>query len=143
MIGMSVNKAKGLFFDSKAVIRQTDKATRRVLSKFGAFVRTRARSSIRKRKRPSAPGQPPSSHTGLLKRFIYFVLEPSRKSVVIGPTKLNKPGGIPEVLEYGGRSRPRPKARRVVYAARPTMRPAFEAERPQLPSLWRDSIRKG
>lgn len=57
--------AKGNFFDRKAVLAAVDKATLRVLSKFGAFVRRRAKSSIRKRKKASPPGQPPSSHSGL------------------------------------------------------------------------------
>jgi len=51
---------KQMFFDTKAVMRATDKATRRVLSKFGAFVRRSARSSIRKRKRTSAPASRPA-----------------------------------------------------------------------------------
>ena len=40
-----------LFFDSKKVRRSVDRATRRVLSRFGSFVRRTARSSIRKRKK--------------------------------------------------------------------------------------------
>jgi len=63
---------KQLFFDSPKVVRAVDRTTRRVLSKFGAFVRRTARSSIRKRKRISEPGSPPSSHSGLLKKFIFF-----------------------------------------------------------------------
>jgi hypothetical protein len=83
-----------------------------VLSKFGAYVRTAAKSSIRKRKRASAPGSPPSSHTGLLKRFIYFGYDTAARSVVIGPVPLNQVsftedmrpvrGTVPESLEYGG-----------------------------------------
>jgi hypothetical protein len=37
------------FFDRKAVINAVDKAELRVLKKFGAFVRRRSRSSIRKK----------------------------------------------------------------------------------------------
>ena len=62
---------KQLFFDRQAVISKVDAATRRVLSKFGAFVRRSAKSSIRKLKKPAPPGHPPSSHTGLLKKFIF------------------------------------------------------------------------
>ncbi len=64
MIGMRVDKR--MFFDRKRVVDATDRATRRVLSKFGAFVRQTARRSIRRRRSVSQPGQPPSSHTGLL-----------------------------------------------------------------------------
>jgi len=68
---------KQLFFDSPKVVRAVDRTTRRVLSKFGAFVRRTARSSIRKRKRISEPGSPPSSHSGLLKKFIFFGYDPT------------------------------------------------------------------
>lgn len=112
MIGLSVNQAKGLFFDRARVVSAVSKAERRVLSKFGAFVRTRARSSIRTRKKASQPGRPPSSHTGILKGYLFFAYEPSRRSVVIGPAKTNQvffrmdgtpvTGLVPEVLEYGG-----------------------------------------
>jgi ribosomal 50S subunit-associated protein YjgA (DUF615 family) len=80
-------KVKSSFFDRKIVIDAMDRAARNVLSKFGAFVRQRAKSSIRQRKRASDPGKPPSSHTGVLKDFIFFGYEADRQSVVIGPTK--------------------------------------------------------
>ena len=139
---------KQLFFDTKAVRSKLDAATRRVLSKFGAFVRRGARSSIRKRKRISTPGEPPSSHTGLLRRFIFFGYDPRQRSVVIGPARLNqKIGNAPAALEYGGTStvieglRGKRKKRRVRMAARPYMGPAFETEKPKLPAMWRDSVR--
>lgn len=112
MMGFRVDQAKGMFFDRKAVVDAVDRATRSVLSKFGAFVRRSAKSSIRQRKRSSTPGDPPSSHTGILKRFIYFGYDRFRRSVVIGPTIANmvsftenmRPtyGTIPHILEYGG-----------------------------------------
>jgi hypothetical protein len=110
MIGLRLDKS--WFFDRPKVQRAVGDATRRVLSKFGAFVRTAARHSIRKRKAVSQPGNPPSSHTGLLRNRIYFAYDPARQSVVIGPTPINqvtfdrdiKPvsGIVPEILEYGG-----------------------------------------
>ena len=142
-IGFKIDRAKGLFFDSRAVLSRTDRATRRVLSRFGAFVRQRARSSIRKRRRISRPGEPPSSHVGLVRRFLFFVFEPSRSSVVIGPAQLNRGDeDALDMLEHGGRTvrRVGGRRRRVTYRARPFMGPAFEAEQPQLPALWRDSI---
>lgn len=102
-LGFKVDAAKALFFDRAAVTGAVDKATRKVLSRFGAFVRRRARSSIRKRKKVSQPGQPPSGRTGLLKRLLFFAFEPRRQSVVIGPAALN--GGYgdgAEMLEHGG-----------------------------------------
>jgi len=151
MIGFDI---KRMFFDRTAVRNKTDKATRRVLSKFGAFVRQTAKRSIRKRKRASRPGQPPSSHTGLLKRFIFFGFDVARRSVVIGPVRLTqKTGDVPHVLEYGGTVRPlsrlsaaQRRARRPSSAAtrrrpRPFMGPAMEKEKHQLPALWRNSVK--
>ncbi|GIW81494.1 MAG: hypothetical protein KatS3mg105_3301 [Gemmatales bacterium] len=144
--GFRVDSAKSLFFDRKKVIDAVDRATRRNLSKFGAFVRRRARSSIRKRKRGvSSPGNPPFSHTGLLKNFIFFAYQPDRRSVIIGPAKLNKRGDIPHILEFGGNqtvfNRRDNTRMRVFIQARPYMRPAFEKELEKLPSLWANSVR--
>jgi hypothetical protein len=97
-------RVKQFFFDKAKVIRAVDKARRAVLSKAGAFIRTTARRSLRRRKGPAPPGQPPHSHTGLLKRFLFFAYEPASDSVVIGPARLNKPGAAPRVLEHGGKT---------------------------------------
>jgi len=142
MIGFDVKK---LFFDRAAVTSRVDQASRRVLSRFGAFVRRTAKGSIKKRKAASRPGTPPSSHTGLLKRFIFFAYEPALRSVVIGPMRLNQRnrGDAPSLLEYGGRTTlvRRDKELRRTYRPRPYMGPAFEKERPKLPDMWRGSIK--
>ena len=133
-------KVKQLFFDSPKVLKAVDKTTRKALSRFGAFVRRTARGSIRKRKKTSAPGKPPTSQTGLLKRFIFFSYEPSRKSVVIGPMRLTGPdrGDAPSALEHGGTATV--DNTKVTVRPRPFMGPAFEKEKPNLPRLWKDSI---
>lgn len=90
------------------------KARRRILSKAGAWVRTAARSSLRRRKKPSQPGTPPSVHAessarATLKK-IYFAYDPPNDSVVIGPEKLNQVNfniagvrtSVPNVHEFGG-----------------------------------------
>ncbi|MGH9174994.1 MAG: hypothetical protein ACRD1H_11590 [Vicinamibacterales bacterium] len=140
---MKLQQAKGLFFDRRAVTGAADKGTRKVLSKFGAFVRQSARSSIRKRKSISQPGQPPSSHTGLLKRNIVFVFSPETRSVVIGPILLNKNTDAPRLLEHGDSVVGRKRKRRVrmTYRARPFMGPAFDREQQKLPALWRNSVK--
>jgi len=142
MIRFEITK---LFFDKKAVRDKVDAGTRRVLSKFGAFVRRTARSSIRKRKKTSQPGSPPSSHTGLLKKFIFFGYEPAKRSVVIGPVRLSQKGRgeAPSLLEYGGSTKVehRGKRKRAKVRPRPFMGPAFEKEQPKLPAMWRDSVR--
>jgi len=143
---MITMRTKLLFFDSPRVQGAMDAATRRALSKAGAFIRTRAKSSIRKRKAVSRPGKPPSSHTGHLKRRIFFAADPVAESVVIGPTPYRE-GEAPSVLEFGEVvNRPterRGKKRRMVYRKRPFMGPALEAEAPNLPSYWRNGIRGG
>jgi hypothetical protein len=141
MIGMVT---KAMFFDTRAVTSRVDPATRRVLSKFGAFVRTGARHSIRKRKAISQPGDPPSSHVGLLRKLIYFGYDGTRKSVVIGPTPLHGTVEAPPLLEYGGRTRLKGRKGKAVMAtfrARPFMGPAFEREKPKLPAMWAGSVR--
>ena len=143
MIGMKINQAKGLFFDRTAVTGAAERAERKILSRFGAFVRCGARSSIRRRKSVSQPGSPPTSHTGLLKRNIFFVYEPQRSNVVIGPILLNKATDAPALLEHGGNVTRRRRKKRVrrTYRPRPFMGPAFEREKPKLPQMWRDSVR--
>jgi hypothetical protein len=148
-----VEQFKATFFDSPKVLRAVDRAMRRQLSKFGAFVRRRQKSSIRKRKRVSAPGSPPSSHSGLLRQFIFFGYEHEKKAVVSGPALLNgrRSGGvvpasgtIPELLEYGGAARiirPRRPARSVYYRPRPSARPARDAELPKFLASLKDSVR--
>ena len=141
MIGITT---KATFFDRKAVTGAVDRTTRRVLSKFGAFVRTGARSSIRKRRAVSAAGQPPSSHAGLLKKLIYFGYEPTRKSVVIGPTPLHGTAKAPPLLEEGGtvdRRDRKGRRRRLRYRARPFMGPALKRELPKLPAMWAGSVK--
>ncbi len=154
--GVDLSNLKKNFFDRKAVMDAADKATRKVLSKFGAFVRTRSRTSIKKTDRVSAPGSPPSSHDPhLLRSFILFSYEPLRRSVVIGPAKVGgKIGNAPQALEEGGDSEAwesfwvgagpgRQRRRRLVKTtvrARPFMVPAFNAELPGVPALWANSI---
>ena len=143
MIGLDFKAAKEGFFDRQKILDSVDAATRRVLSKFGAFVRTRARTSIRKRKGTSAPGSQPYSHVGTLRELIFFSYDREAQSVVIGPTLASDPTGAPENLEYGGAADlpEGRKSRRVKIKPRPFMGPAFEAEKPGLPAMWKDSVR--
>lgn len=137
-----LGELKAGFFDTEAVRRQLDRAARAALSKFGAFVRTRARTSVRKRKAVSAPGGPPSSHEGSLRKLILFAFDPARKSVVIGPARFKR-GEAPPLLEYGGTvvRQTRDGPRRMVYRPRPFIGPAAAAELPRLGSLIRSAVR--
>lgn len=143
MIGLRLSQTKALFFDRQKVQSAVSRAERRVLSKFGSFVRQDSKQRIRRRKRSSSPGESPTNRTGLLKRHIYFVFSPETRSVVIGPVLLNRSTGAPETLEHGGETTIETKRRqliRVEIEARPFMGPAFQQELPKLPALWRDSV---
>jgi len=167
LIGFKAAKAN--FFNVDTVAKAVDKANKGRLSMFGAFVRTRAKTSIKKagsdREAPkvrnaqgrlvfrklksSQPGKPPFSRTGLLKQFIYFSFDPAKRSVVIGPTLINKPSGAPETLEYGGtvdlpswfKGDDGKPIGRAGIEARPYMQPAFDEEKRGLPKLWKDSVK--
>jgi hypothetical protein len=145
-IGMrSISQAKAGFFDRAAVIGAVDAMSRRVLSKFGAYVRQSARTSIRKRKAASAVGSPPSSHVGLLRKFILFSWDAEKRSVVIGAALLNGRAyrDTPSVLEYGGRAMRRNRSGPYVatYKPRPFMGPAFTANLPKLPGMWANALK--
>jgi hypothetical protein len=110
---MNIVSVKELFFDRQKIIDKTTRATRKILSKFGAFVRTRSKSSIKKAKKSSVVGSPPKGKVGKLKKSILFSFDPSTESVVIGPINLDtqyinnngKPvsGNAASVLESGGK----------------------------------------
>lgn len=123
---------KSLFFDRPAVESAISRGERKALSKIGAFLRTRARTSILRRvaykgKRASVkrvragkaakvqesarPGEPPrvrSRDKVATIRNILFAFQPETHSVVTGPVALNTrlTGGsettVPGLLERGG-----------------------------------------
>jgi hypothetical protein len=145
MLRVDFKTAKGMFFDRAKVKRKVDARTKKVLSKFGAFVRQTSRRSIRTRKKSSSPGEPPSSHTGTLKKFIFFGYDSHRRSVVIGPVVADgKSGKASAALEYGGTvtiTSGAAKGKTATIEPRPFMGPAFVKEQTTLPGLWRDSIK--
>lgn len=128
---LNVVHVKSMFFDRLAVIRATDKKTRRFLGKFGARVRLRDKGSIKSVKsKKSRPGKPPYNRTGLLKKFILYAYDQRHNSVVIGAAALNgrSEGNVrvPELLEHGGKV---VRRRRLLhYRAFPHTQPAFEKE---------------
>ncbi len=141
MLNVNFQLAKTMFFDRAKIKKKVDARTRKVLSKFGAFVRQTSRKSIRKRKGTSKPGRPPFSHTGVLKRFIYFGYDSDRRSVVIGPVIApSKLGKAPATLEHGGKVT-LPFGNKAEIEPRPFMQPAFDAEVKNVPKLWQDSIK--
>lgn len=146
------------FFDRKAVMDAMSRADRRALSKTGAHIRRRARSSLRRRKRISNPGSPPSVHsTHKVKtlKAIYFHFEPKKRQVVVGPIKLGvskfrpvKPGTTnPSTNEFGGQAWVKPNKWsdnlvKANYPARPFMGPSLQDEvnAGGVLNAWQDSF---
>ena len=89
---------KEMFFDAKKVTSAVDTATRKVLSKFGAYVRTNARHSIRKRKGVSRPGQPPSSQSAMLSRVCFRGARQVMMSAVCSQTSIGVLRGMAVLL---------------------------------------------
>lgn len=144
MIGVRIDAAKSMFFD-RVIVSAADKGEVKTLSKMGAFIRTSARSSIRKRKKSSRPGQAPSSHTGLLKKFLYFGYDSGRRTVVVGPARLNgtrNPQSL-ETLEFGGKADVYRNGKSVTVdiEARPYMGPALTKNIPKFPTLWANTVK--
>ncbi len=144
-------RVKALFFNRPKVRRAVDRARRRALSRAGAFIRQRARTSMRRRRGSSRPGEPPHAHEGSLRRLLFFAYDPSAESVVVGPVGFRR-SDAPTTLEFGGaatvtrrRSRRDDKrvveSRRVRIEARPYMGPALRKELPTLPKAWAGSVR--
>lgn len=153
MIGMKLDEAKGRFLDTRKLADRADRAGLRMLGKAGAFTRRKARSSIRRRKRISAAGEPPSSHSGELRNFIFFFVDPKRKSMIAGPTLLNGAGRgatVPELLERGGdavlrraatKKGEKERERFAHYDPRPFMAPAAETEFPKAAATIKGQVR--
>lgn len=145
---MITMRIKDSFFDRHVVIAAVDKAKRKVMSRAGAFIRTAARTSIRRRRGSAPPGKPPHSHEGSLRKLILFGYDRQSDSVVVGPVGFRN-SEAPAALERGGvttvyrRKNGRLVSERVRIEARPYMGPALDRERPRLPALWRNSVRKG
>ena len=119
---------KLVFFDIGRVVDAVDPVKRRALMRAGAFIRTAARSSIRRAKKISAPGKPPHSHAGHLKRLLFFSYSRTDDTVIIGPARFRK-GEAPNLLERGGTVMRRGESgriRRMVYRPRPFMGPAMK-----------------
>ena len=122
-------------FDSRGLLEVVRKANYSALRRAGAYVRATARNAVSRSKRASAPGTPPHTRRGLLKRSLLFGVDKRKLSVVIGPAK--KFIGISMTAhEFGG------LYRRRRYPKRPLMGPTLNKTAPQLPKLWANAVKK-
>ena len=121
-------------FDDDAVKSAVQKCGVKALRSAGAYTRKAARNAVAKSKHSSAPGTPPNTRRGLLKRSILFGVEKHRMAVVIGPAE-SLIGITMTAHEFGG------MYRRRKYPRRPLMGPTLEKVAPQLPKLWSDSVK--
>lgn len=104
---------KQFYFDREKVIAQIGRQRARKMGRIGSFVRTRARSLLRRRKKSSEPGRPPSVRSKSKRatlRDIRFGLTMDGYGVVIGPAFFHSISGgtaktVPELMEKGGSAR--------------------------------------
>ncbi len=121
-------------FEKQKVLAKTKPANITSLGHAGATIRLTARRSIRTRKKASAPGTPPHTRRGQLKRAIAYAVDKNRGAVVIGPER-DGVGTSGSAHELGGRYR------REHYPKRPYMGPALEKLQDRLPDFWANSVR--
>jgi len=101
-------KIKDVFFDRAGVIAKIGAANAKALNRVGGALRLTARRKLRRRKKASQPGQPPSVHSqddfATLKNILYGLQ--GTDSVLIGPRALNQARGtIPGLHEFGGQQK--------------------------------------
>lgn len=124
------------FFDRQKVLDQVGRENARKLSKAGAFIKTRSRSKLRRRKKTAQAGQPPSVHSRdrvASLKYILFGLNHDAESVVIVPVGLpsrrlrgSSANTVPELMEFGGTAVV--SAERKRFSKHPFMGPSLEEE---------------
>lgn len=148
MINVNIKQAK-LVFREQAVLTPLEKAKIKYVSQAGAFIRRDARSSMRRRKKPSPPGKPPRVLIGFIKKFLFFIVDRQEPiSVTVGPAGFGEGYDAPSALEFGGVvtrktfSGGRVRSMQVKLEARPYMQPAYNKTEQKLPSLFAKAFNK-
>ena len=121
-------------FDRRKVAKASRDGSIKSLGHGAAAIRLVARRSIRRREGPSAPGKPPHTRKGQIKRAILYKVENAEQRAVIGP-EYSVIGPAAMAHEHGG------KFRGEKYEPRPFMGPALVKVAPRLPKKWRGSVR--
>jgi len=107
------------------IAKAMERARKGSLRSVGYLVSTIAKGNIRRSRKASRPGEPPSTRRGLLRRAIRYQVADDRRSVVIGPM-YSMVGTAGEAHEHGGRYKGQ------TYPERPIMGPALEEARPKI-----------
>lgn len=98
-------------FNQSQVQKKVQAANFRSLGHAAGTIRLTAKRSIRKRKKPSSPGSPPHTQTGMLRRVIRYEVNRDREEAVIGPVN-EIAGRLWNLHEFGGVSTKRRKLKR-------------------------------
>jgi hypothetical protein len=120
-------------FNGPKVRKAAETASFKSLGHAAGALRMTARRSIRRRKRPSAVGQPVSTQTGAAKNAIGYDVTKPHGPAVIGPMA-SRIGPAMKFHEHGGRRGDRYLPRR------PVMGPALAQIGPRMSQFWAGRI---
>lgn len=98
------------FIDRPGVMDAVDAKFQKVFGRTGGFGRMVMKRGMRKRKKPSQPGNYPHAHQGGLRDGIFFNYDKTSRELVIGPLRHARqpawlPAGIetvPQLINQGG-----------------------------------------
>ena len=121
-------------FDERKVLVCVERGNTVALRRAGAYIRKTARNRVSISGNASAPGSPPNTRQGLLKRSLLFGVDKQQQRVLVGPAE-SLIGTAMHAHEFGGRYK---KER---YPKRPLMGPTLERTRTQLPKLWEGAVK--
>ena len=116
--------------DYKPTLKKHNQAKFRGLFQAAAFIRTTARRSIKKNRRPSPAGGPPHTQTNRIRDAMRFDVNKAKDLATIGAVA-SIVGPVLGVMERGG------KFRGTIYDRRPTMMAALTKATPRLPEGFR------
>jgi len=120
-------------FDARKVQQRAQAGTFKSLGHAAAAIRLAARRLFRRASGPSAPGQPPHTHTRRMPNAIVYDVDRQSQLAVIGTAK-SLVGESGAAHEHGGQYKAE------VFQPRPFMRPALLRLQGRLPSFWKNSI---
>ncbi|GIW83212.1 MAG: hypothetical protein KatS3mg105_5019 [Gemmatales bacterium] len=127
---LKINEVKKYFLNRRKTQFWLGKKKAAMLARLGGFCRRVAQRSMRRRKGPSRPGQPPHAHKySYLRDYVMFAYMMADEQVVVGPIRLessdyySKP--LPAVHEFGGVFRKWRERGFIAFPERPYMRPAL------------------